>query len=348
MLQGGDGDQGLEGRARRIGGGQRLVEQGLVVILGKGAVLRPAETADEAIGVEAGRRDQGQDIARPAIHQYRRTAFLAERLQAAELEVHVETELDLFPGERRNVATRCQAYLPAAGINLDLLRARAASQRQVEGLLQPLAADPEPRMQHHGLGVGAGLGDVLLVHLGHIADHVGEGAAMRIDPHLAHVGRDSGKLRGADVHRRELFPGDVLHDRHRRAARRIADVPEDTLAPGVVHGQVGRQGRDHGLGVLVLLAGVEQPEVGTVGGQDGAIPVGDHSAWWGHQPEVELVRGRQLGVAVVFDELERGEARAEGGHPQGDSAAEQEGPPVENALPGVDVGEDDRGLGHGG
>ncbi len=50
--------------------------------------------------------------------------------------------------------------------------------------------------------VGLGLLQVAVRDLGHVADHVGEGAAERIDPHLAHVGRHAGQL-GARMLTRE-------------------------------------------------------------------------------------------------------------------------------------------------
>ena len=106
VLQRGQRHHGLEGRARRIGGGQRLVEQRLVVVVGQRLVLGRGQARDELVGVEAGRREHAQDVAGAAVHHHRRAAVLAEHLQGAVLDVGVEGQHDLLAGDRLDVAGR--------------------------------------------------------------------------------------------------------------------------------------------------------------------------------------------------------------------------------------------------
>jgi hypothetical protein len=190
-LKGGHGGHRLEGGARRVGAAQRLIQQGSPLVIGQGLIIDRSKAAHELVGVEARGRGHAQDVPRAAIDHHRGPALFAENLQGAVLDVSIKGELDLFAGRRRNIAGDVLAHLAAIGVHLHLLGAGLAPQVQVESLLHPLAADAEPRMQQYGVGVGAFRGDVFLIDLGHIADDVGECAAVRVDPHLTHVRRDT-------------------------------------------------------------------------------------------------------------------------------------------------------------
>ena len=204
----------LEGRPRRIGGGQRLVEQGLPFILRKGPIFRASQAANEPVGIEAWSRKHAEDVAVAAIHHHRRAAVGAEHLHGPVLDIGVEGEHDLLAGDRLDVAGRVGGDLVAVGVHLDLLRPRLAAEVQVESFLNALPADPKAGIQQDRVGVGAGQGQVCLVDFRHIADDVGERAAVGVDPHLAHVGGDAGQFRRADIDRAELLPAHVLHDLH--------------------------------------------------------------------------------------------------------------------------------------
>ena len=189
VLQGGQGDHGLEGRAGRIGRRQRLVEQGLAFIFGQGLVIGRRHALDEQIGVEAGRRQHAQHIARAAVHHHGGAGILAEHLQRPVLDVGVERQGDILARHGRDVAAGILAHHPAAGVHLDLLPAGLAAQIEVLRFLHALLADAEARMvQQELVFAGPDLVEVVLGHARDIADHMGEGAAEVVDPDLAHVG----------------------------------------------------------------------------------------------------------------------------------------------------------------
>ena len=194
MLQRGQGDHGLERRARRIGGGQRLVEQRLVVVVGQRPVLGAGQALDEAVGVEAGRRKQAQDVAGAAVHHHRRAAVLAEHLQRAVLDVGVQRQRSVLARRRRDVAAGVLAHHPALGSRpRPSGRPACRAGRRSQRLLDPLLADAEARIEQHRVGVRARPWSTSVVRdLGDVADHMGEGAAERIDPGLAHVGLTPG------------------------------------------------------------------------------------------------------------------------------------------------------------
>ena len=282
---------GLEGRAGWIGGGQRLVEQRLAFVLSQRCVLRPGQAANETIGVEAGAGEQAQDVAVAAVHHHRGAGLVAEHLHGAVLDVGVQRQHDLLAGDRLDVAGRVGGDLVATGVDLDLLGARLAAQGQVEGLFNALPADPKTRIQEDRIGVGAGGRQVRAVDLGHIADHVGEGPAIGVNAHLAHVGGDAAQFRRPDIDGAELFPAHVLHDLHRRLARRVGDLPQQAGLAGVVQRHELGQGLQRRFRIDTFVLGDHQPEVGAVGGQHHAIAVDDQAARRRRHLEVELVGG---------------------------------------------------------
>ncbi len=346
LLQRGEGDHGLEGRAGRIVGRERLVEQRLAVVFRQRLIFRPGQPLDEGVGVEAGRRGQAQDVAGAAIHHHRRAALLAEHLQRPVLDIGVEGQADRRAGGRRDIAVRILPDHAALDVHLHLARPGLAAQIEVVGFLDPLLADAEAGIEHDRIGVGAGLADVLGVDLGHIADHVGEGAAKGIDPHLAHVGGDAGKLRRPDVDAGELLPAHVLHHGHRRLARGVGDIVGQAVAAGLVHGHQLGKVLDDRIDIGVLVAGQKQAEGRAVGRQHHAVAVEDQAPGRRREPILELVLVREHLVAAGFQDLQMGQARAEHRQPRARHAAEQEGAPVEQRLALVHLVKIDRRFDH--
>ena len=224
MLQRGQGDHGLEGRAGRIGRGQGLIEQGLAIIFGQGLVVRPAHAAHKGVGVEAGGGEHAQHIPAAAVHHHRRAAVGPEDLHGPVLNVGIERQLDGRAGRWRKIAAGIVAQNAALDVHLDLARAGLAAQIQVIGFFQPLLADAKAWIEQDGFGIGSVLGDVLGADLGHIAYNMGEGRGEGIDPHLTHIGGDARKLRRAHIDAGKLLPGHVLHQGHGRAAGRGVDL----------------------------------------------------------------------------------------------------------------------------
>jgi hypothetical protein len=90
-----------------------------------------------------------------------------------------------------------------------------------------------------------------------------------------------------------------------------------------------------------LVLGDHQPEVRPVGGQGHAVAVEDQAARRRHQAVVELVAGRKLLVAPGLDQLQLGQAPAQGQQAAAGQAAHQERAAVEDPLPLVDLEEED-------
>ena len=337
VLQRGHGDHGLEGRAGRIGGAERLVEQRLAVVGGQGAVVRTGHALDELVGVEARRREQAEDVPVAHVHHHRGAAVVAEHLQPPVLDIGVEGELDRGAGRRRQVAAGVAAHHPALDVDLHLSRAGRAAQGKIESLLHPALADAEARIEQDGLGVGAGLGDVLGADLGDVADHVGEGRREGIDPHLAHVGGHARQFRGADVDPGELLPAHVLDHRHGRAARGVLDVLLQALEAGFAHRHQLGELAQGALDVDVLVLGQQEAEVRPVGRQHHAGAVEDQAARRRRQHHLELVvLGGHL-VAAGLEELEVGQPPAQGDEAESEGPAEQDGAALEQPLTLVGV-----------
>jgi hypothetical protein len=100
-----------------------------------------------------------------------------------------------------------------------------------------------------------------------------------------------------------------------------------------------------GVEVLGLLAD-QQAEVRAVGGQGHAVAVVDRPARRRDQAVVELVAGRKLLVAPGLDQLQLGQPPAQGQQAGPGQAAHQERPAVEDPLPLVDLGKEDRRFAH--
>ncbi len=197
-------------------------------------------------------------------------------------------------------------------------------------------------VQQHLVLLGPGLLQVGVGHLGHIADHVGEGAAEGVDAHLAHVGGDARQLRQAGVDAGELVPGHVVGHGHGDVAARGVELTHQGFA--LVHRDRDDRGDRVERRVDVaadLVARDQQAEGRAVGRQLHAVAVEDAAAGRRHQAVVELVGGRQLGVAGVVQQLQLHQARGQAEHAEGREAAEQQRPAVEHALPLVDLVEED-------
>ena len=219
-LEGRQRDRRLEGRARRIGAGQRLVQQRLALVAGQRAIFGAGQAADELVGVEAGRRRHAQQVAVAAVHHHDRAALVAHHLQGAVLDVERRGSAG-FPcrGWRgcrpRDPRAPARPLASTSTFSAPGLPRRSRS----KAFSTPCLPIRKPGWSMIGSGLRPGGVDVLPVHLGHVADDVGEGAAMRIDPHLAHVGRDARQFGARTLMARELLPAHVLHHLDRRALR---------------------------------------------------------------------------------------------------------------------------------
>ena len=178
-LERGHGGDHLEGRARRIGALHRLVGQRPVGIVGQALVIGHRDAAHEEVGIEAGRRGDGAQIAGLAVHHHRRGALAAQPRLDIGLQAGIHRQLQVRAG--LPVAAVKLAHHPARGVDLHALGAGLAAQQVLLLGLQPDLADLEARDHQHRLGVFH-LRQVIIADRADITDHMGEVAALRIDP----------------------------------------------------------------------------------------------------------------------------------------------------------------------
>ena len=175
---------GLEGRARRIGGGQRLVEQRLVVVAAPApGTPRPVRPRTKRLASKLGRREHAQDVAVAAVHHHRRAALRRRTPPCARFWMSASRVSTIsLPGiALMSPAGSWRTTRPLASTST-FWAPGLPRRSQVEGLLDALLADAEAGVEQDRVGVGAGRRQVGLVDLGHVADHVGEGAADRDRP----------------------------------------------------------------------------------------------------------------------------------------------------------------------
>ncbi len=337
-------DDRLERRPRREGAAQRLVGQRSTLIVGQGAIDLGRDARHEQVGIERGRRHHGQDIAVANVHDDDAARLLAEHLQRALLDVVVQRKHHLGPLNRWTRSGDVLGHDAAARIDLDPLAAFDAAQILIQRLFNALSADTETGVEQDGRRLFALVADRLHVavrHLGHIAHHMGVGAAVRIVAGLVHVSHDAGQFSRVQIDLGELLPGQVALDRDRRETRRGVDVADDgaTALQGVrqqLTQQVQRL-----VQILGLVANDQDAEAGPVPGDDHAVAVLDQAARRRHLAEVELVARRQGGELFRLEELQMRQASDQGQPAHDRRPAQQHGAPQEGALPLVHVGKED-------
>ena len=337
----------LERRTGRESAAQRLVEQRTPLIIGQRPIDLRRHARHEQVGVEGRRRHHGQDVAVAHIHDHAAAGLLAEDFQRAVLDVVVQGQHDLGALNGGLGAGDVLGDHATARIHLDPLAARFAAQVGVQRLLDALTTNAEARVEQDGrrlLALVADRLDVAVRDLGHIADHMGVGAAERIVAGLVHVGHDAGQFGGVQIDLRELLPGQVALDRNRREARGGVDFADQGAPPFQSVRQQLAQKVQGLIQILGLVAHDQDAEAGPVAGDDDAVAILDQAPRRRHQAEVELVVGGKGGVFLGLDDLKLRQTPHQGRRPQRHPPAQQEGAPQEGTLPLVHVREEDMGF----
>ena len=117
----------LEGRARRIGARERLVDQRLVVVVGQIAPLFGRQTDIERVGVEARCRDERKNVAVFDIHDGASGAVVLQLLVDQALQLAVDRQVDV--GSGRPLVAIDLANDAAIGVDLDAAGAGTAADR---------------------------------------------------------------------------------------------------------------------------------------------------------------------------------------------------------------------------
>ena len=164
FLKPGDGHEYLEGRAGCELGLDGAVEKRVV---GVGDQLGPIAAVDadrEGVGIVAGMRDHGQNLAVTRVHRHHRAIAVAQRHLGRALNVDVDGQLQVLA--RSGVLRAQVAYLAAVAVHNNVARAVLAAQQCVVGLF-------DPGLAHHVAGHVVSVPrivQIVFTHFAHIAD----------------------------------------------------------------------------------------------------------------------------------------------------------------------------------
>ncbi len=233
----------------------------------------------ERIGVVAGMRNQGQDLAIARIHRDHGAVVFAQGDLGCLLQVEIDGEFQIMA--RLGVLGSENAHLAAVAVDDHVARAVVAAQDLIVGLFHARLSDHVP-----GLVVGiARLVQVVFADFADISDQVGREPVAGIEAALLVDGLQLRKLVAVGLDKRLLVGGDVLLDGDGLVAGRDAEVAQRSpqlfqieVQPLRNHGQVG-------VHILVLLPNQEagdgrivvdhQPVLAVkqlaAGGQDGHL-----------------------------------------------------------------------------
>ena len=346
-FQQGQGRGRLEGRARREGAVQRLVQQRLAFIVGQRAIGLGRHPADEQVRIERRRRDHAQNVAVAHVHDDTGARLIAKHLQRAVLDVGVQRQDDFLARHGWPRAANILGDDTTARIDLDPIAARLAAQRRIQSLFDALAADAEAGVEQQGgrlLALVADRLDVPIRHLGHIADDVGERSAERIVARLVHIDHHAGQFVGVLIDLGELLPGQVALDRHRVELGGRIDVADDGAPPLQRVGQQPSQKVQGLVQILGFVAHDQHTEARSVAGDDDAVAVLDQAARRRDHAKVELVLRRQGRIFLSLNDLQLTQPSDQRGDPQRRRPAQHKSAPQEGPLPLIHIGKEDGGL----
>ena len=324
----GQGHEGLERGARRIGAAQRPVEQRLVGRIVEQVPVRGIDAVDKQVGIEGRAAGEGQQLAAGRVDGHHRALAIAQRFLGDLLQFDVDGQGEAVAGHRRQA--RQGAHRAAASIDLHLLEAGRAVQVALVALLDADLADMLRALVVRG---DVGVLKPLLVFLADapdIADHMRPDLAHRI---LAkQPGLDFNPLEAPAVGReaRHLLVAEPGANRQRVEGLRFAQQFLEALAVLRLHLDEFGQFVDGVVEVADLRRGDLQRIGRIVACQHHAIAIDDQSAV-GHdrQDRYAIVLGQRL-VFVVARDLQVDEARqqhreADQHHARGETQAHVKG-----------------------
>jgi hypothetical protein len=191
-LERGQGDDHLEGRARRILPGDRLVHQRCARVGGESAPDVPTQAVAEGGRIERRHRGERQDLAAVHIEHHGAGALL---LGKAPVDMALQLEVDGQAEVRTGLALLPVELLDLAAERVDLVAADAgaAAQHRLIDLLDAILADPELRQLEEGIPIELALRDRT-----DIAHDMRRDLAQRIVAQQAGIERYARQLRRMD------------------------------------------------------------------------------------------------------------------------------------------------------
>ncbi len=289
----------LKVRARSELGLDGLVEQRVVRVVDDGGPVVAGEAHGKLVGVEAGARDHGEDLAGVRIQRDDGAVLAVERLLGGHLEVEVDGEPEVLAGDGERLALL--ADLLAVRVDDDVAGAvGTAQERVVGGLDAGLADDIAGRVA----GIAVIVGEHLLGHLADVADEVGGETVAGVEAALLVAGFELGQLVAVRLDEGLLVGGDVLLERDGLVLGRGGVAPEDgferverDVQAAEMRGQVDR-------GVLDLLAQQVGVGAGVIVDQQPAFAVEDASARGEHGLLADAVGFGEHAVVVGAEHLQ--------------------------------------------
>ena len=188
FLKASNGHEDFECRARRQLSLDSFVHQGAVWVCDELIPVGAVDADGEGIGIEAGPRDHGEDVAIPGIHGHDCAAAASESELGGALKIVVDGQLEVLARDR--MLNSEIADLTAVAVHNDVPRPVLPAQKLVIGFFNTGLA-------HHvsGLVIGeAGIVQVLFADFTNVPDEVCGVAVSRIEAALFVDGFELGQL----------------------------------------------------------------------------------------------------------------------------------------------------------
>jgi hypothetical protein len=219
--EGGERHVGLEGRARRVGAGQRAVDHRLVGVLVQFLPVLRVDPVDEEVRVEPGLGHEGEHAAGGRVDRHQRAAPVAEGAIDHFLQPGVDLEHEVAARHRRRRGER--AHRPPAGVDLDLREPGGAVQVLLVARLEAGLADVVRALVVGLRAVGLEALDVALADAADVAHDVGKELALRVlaeQPRIDLHTREAVAVRGEA---RDLLVGEPRADGEAADALRLLE-----------------------------------------------------------------------------------------------------------------------------
>ncbi len=225
----------LEGGARRVDAGDRLVDERRHRVVHPAIPLRLAHARIEQARVEGRVGGHRQHLAVGRVEHDRAGALAGEMVGRLLLQRGVDGQAE-FDAGRALLAVQLADH-PTERVDLELHLAGAAAQRRLVVLLHARAADADAGQRQHRIGR-----HLALVGRRHVAHDMRQQLAVGIFPRGAEIDHDAGQVRGGDLDPRHLLPIEEVAEHDGDEALPLRQRLRDPAARGVGQGDHAREG----------------------------------------------------------------------------------------------------------
>ncbi len=309
QLQSGQGHERLEGGTGRIEAAQGAVNHGMVGAAVQFLPTGRVDAVDEQVGVETGRRHQGQHGPGLRVQCHQRAAHLTEGGLGHLLQFRVQVQIDVVAGHGR--AAGQDPDRPTRGIDLDLFDAGATVQPPLVAVLDTLLADVIGAPIIGVLFALCQAIQVVVADPANVAHHVGEGVAERVLAEQPGAHLDAGEAKAVDREAGRLFFGQMVMNGDALEILALGQQTFEAFAVGDIDLDNGRQAGDRVFQVARPARRDLQGIGGKVVGQHDAVAVVDDAACRHRRHHGDAVAFGQGVVTLVLDRLQPDEPAQE-------------------------------------